>query len=258
VRVEALAGPAGFAGFGAEAAAFAGRPGAVGAAAATGARLLPGALAFGLFLSAAFGCFAEVAASAAFAPLFGAAGRGFSPFACEAWPLTAAFAGAFGFSAFAGLAVLAALTAATAFPFNGFPVAGFFAGGWAALFLVLPEDLPDLGAGRLERCGGLFGTLLRTAVLPVFFPFTLGISQPFRTPGKMEWRNIAAQPPFRQTFSPSALTAGAAAAAAGRGGRAHAGSADLFGQSLPEPLGDGLDLAAVGPLDHDAHQVLGP
>jgi hypothetical protein len=34
-------------------------------------------------------------------------------------------------------------------------------------------------------------------------------------------------------------------------------SANLFGESLPEPLGDGLDLLAVRPLHHDTDEVLG-
>lgn len=40
---------------------------------------------------------------------------------------------------------------------------------------MLPDGLTDLEAGRLLLDRGLFGTLLRAAALPGFFPFTLGI-----------------------------------------------------------------------------------
>ena len=73
---------------------------------------------------------------------------------------------------------------ATGFLANGFFAAGFLTVGFPDFTLMPPEGFADLEDGRLERDSGLFGALLRAALVPGFFPFTLGISQPFITPEK--------------------------------------------------------------------------
>jgi hypothetical protein len=77
------------------------------------------------------------------------------------------------FTRFAGLVALPDATALLLG--EGFPAAGFLAGDLPGLALMLPDGFTDLEGGRLLLERGLFGALLRAAVLPGFFPFTLGI-----------------------------------------------------------------------------------
>ena len=176
VRVEAFGAAGGLGGFGA---GFDGRPTAAADPPAVAVIALDGAPVFALFFSTTLTGFETLAAPDGFPPpAFGAAKRDFSAFdgAAGTGRLGAAFAGGF---------VPLATFPAAALPLTGFAVTGFLAADLPALLLVLTEDFPDLEAGRLGRDGGLFGALLRTAVLPDFFPFTLGIRQPFKTPEKM-------------------------------------------------------------------------
>jgi hypothetical protein len=174
---------AGFAaGLAAEGAGRSGRPASAGAPAGAAA-VLDGAAAFEAFFSGTFAgrtgfagpedftvpAFAEVERTA---PFESAAGGGRLA--------DAAFDGFFSRSA-----GLLALPEAAALLFGeGFPAAGFLGDDFPGLALILPAGFPDFEAGRLLPDPGLFGAFLRAAALPGFFPFTLGIRQPFRSPLK--------------------------------------------------------------------------